>query len=244
MDRSQLLKMSQEQLDELFKQSPPGDIPEGAGAGAPVIFPGSWFAKFFAWLSRWFLWQGKTFDARGGSLRNLITPFSLPATKARVYKAPSWLDEKEAIVLDYSRTSLLAHWIRDEIREVAPGLYLGKVWWGRRRLIDFIVSFQYQPAGEFGLRLLSVLCLAVLVMGVWLAARLSSDRAVAYESIEDHFTYGSVRSDPGSGFAFSIFKLLQRLFLDHIRGPAGYDSFGLIYEKDKDGNLKDLPIGF
>jgi hypothetical protein len=244
MDPSQLLKMSQEQLDELFKQSPPGDIPEGAGAGAPIIFPGSWLAKFFAWLTRWFLWQGKTFDARDGSLRNRITAFSLPAIKAKVYKAPSWLDEKEAIVLDYSRTSLLAHWIRDEIREVAPGLYLGKVWWGRRRLIDFIVSFQYQPAGKFWRRLISAVCLAVLIMGVWLAARLGSDRAVAYESIEDHFKYGSTGGERGSGIPYSIFKLLPRVFSDHIRGPAGYDSFGLIYEKDKDGNLKDLPIGF
>ena len=29
-------------------------------------------------------------------------------------------------MLDYSDTSLLAHWIRDEIREVGPGTYLGK----------------------------------------------------------------------------------------------------------------------
>jgi hypothetical protein len=141
MDRSQLLKMSQEQLDELFKQSPPGDIPEGEGAGAPVIFPGSWIAKIFTWLTRWFLWQGKTFDARDGSLRNRITPFSLPAIKARVYKAPSWLDEKEAIVLDYSRTSLLAHWIRDEIREVSPGTYLGIVYWERAKILDFALEF-------------------------------------------------------------------------------------------------------
>ena len=30
------------------------------------------------------------------------------------------MDNKDCIVLDYSETSLLAHWIRDEIREVAP----------------------------------------------------------------------------------------------------------------------------
>ena len=141
MDRSQLLKMSQEQLDELFKQSPPGDIPEGEGDGEPIVFPGSWFAKFFAWLTRCFLWQGKTFDARDGSLRNRITAFSLPAIKAKVYKAPSWLDEKEAIVLDYTRTSLLARWIRDEIRMVQPGLYLGQVFGGRTRLFHFALQF-------------------------------------------------------------------------------------------------------
>ena len=29
------------------------------------------------------------------------------------------MDQKECIVLDYSETSLLAHWVRDEIREVS-----------------------------------------------------------------------------------------------------------------------------
>ena len=40
----------------------------------------------------------------------------------RSTRAPSWLDSKECIVLDYSETSLVAHWIRDEIRQIAPGL--------------------------------------------------------------------------------------------------------------------------
>jgi hypothetical protein len=35
----------------------------------------------------------------------------------------------------------VAHWIRDEIREVAPQVYLGKVYWGKKRLIDFALEF-------------------------------------------------------------------------------------------------------
>ena len=61
---------------------------------------------------------------------------------AKIYKAPSWLDGKECIVLDYSETSVIAHWIRDEIRNVAPGIYLGKVYWDKKRLIDFALDFQ------------------------------------------------------------------------------------------------------
>jgi len=35
------------------------------------------------------------------------------------------------VLLDYSRPSLVAHdWVRDEIREIAPGVYLGLVFWG------------------------------------------------------------------------------------------------------------------
>jgi hypothetical protein len=243
MNRSQLLKMSQEQLDELFRQSPPGEIPDGEGAGTAVVFPGAWRAKFFAWLTRWFWWQGKIFNARDGSLRNRITAFGLPAIKAEVYKEASWLDGKEAIVLDYSKTSLVARKIRDEIREVAPGLYLGKVWWGRQRLIDFIISFQYQPAGKFWRRVISAVCLLLLVAGIWLGLRLRTDRAVAYESIEDHFKYGSTGGERGSGIPYSVFKLLPQIFPEHLPGKD-YASFGFIYEKDKDGKLKDLPVGF
>ena len=88
-----------------------------------------------------FAWQGKTFDAEKGVLRNRILPFGLNAIIAKVYKAPSWLDGKECIVLDYSETSLVAHWIRDEIRQIGPGMYLGKVYWDKKRLIDFALQF-------------------------------------------------------------------------------------------------------
>jgi len=35
----------------------------------------------------------------------------------------------------------VAHWVRDEIREVAPHIYLGKVYLGKKRLIDFALEF-------------------------------------------------------------------------------------------------------
>ena len=88
-----------------------------------------------------FAWQGKVFDAQKGVLRNRILPIGLNAIIAKVYKGESWLDGKECIVLDYSETSLLAHWIRDEIREVDPRTYLGKVYWSKKRLIDFALQF-------------------------------------------------------------------------------------------------------
>ena len=72
-----------------------------------------------------FAWKGKVFDPEKGELRNKILPIGLNAITAKVYKGKSWLDQKECIVLDYSDTSLLAHWIRDEIREVAPAFTSG-----------------------------------------------------------------------------------------------------------------------
>ncbi len=137
-----LLKMSQAQLDELFTNSPTGDIPNGEGKGTAIIAPGTTYSQDIAELINHFAWQGKIFDSQKGVLRNEILPFGLRAIIAKVYKGPSWLDSKECIVLDYSETSLLAHWIRDEIRSIAPGTYLGKVYWDKKRLIDFALDFK------------------------------------------------------------------------------------------------------
>jgi hypothetical protein len=53
----------------------------------------------------------------------------------------SWLDGKECIVLEYSETSLVAQWIRDEIRKIGPDLYLGKVYWSKSHIFDFALQF-------------------------------------------------------------------------------------------------------
>jgi hypothetical protein len=137
----QLLTMSQAQLDDLFKQSPPGEIPNGEAKGTAIVAPGTTYTEEIAGFINHFAWQGKTFDGAKGVLRNRILPLGLNAIIAKVYKAPSWLDQKECIVLDYSETSLLARWIRDEIRQIGPGIYLGKVYWDKKRLIDFALQF-------------------------------------------------------------------------------------------------------
>jgi len=140
-DVPQLLKMSQAQLDELFENSPSGEIPNGEARGTAIVAPGTTYTEDIASFVTHFGWQGKTFDAGKGLLRNRILPFGLNAIIAKVYKGPSWLDNKECIVLDYSDTSLVARWIRDEIRQIGPGQYLGKVYWDKKRLIDFALQF-------------------------------------------------------------------------------------------------------
>jgi hypothetical protein len=140
-DVPQLLAMSQQQLDDLFRASPAGDIPNGNAKGTAIIAPGTRFSEPIAEVINLFGWQGKVFDAGKGLLKNKILAFGLEAIIARVYKGPSWLDDQECIVLDYSDTSVVAHWIRDEIRLIGPGFYLGKVYWAKERLIDFCLQF-------------------------------------------------------------------------------------------------------
>jgi len=140
-DVAKLLTMSQAELDALFTNSPVGNIPDGEGEGTAIIAPGTQYSETLAKFVSNFAWQGKVFDAQKAQLKNKILPLGLNAIIAKIYKAPSWLDGKECIVLDYSETSLVAQWIRDEIREIQPKLYLGKVYWDKKRLIDFALKF-------------------------------------------------------------------------------------------------------
>jgi hypothetical protein len=140
-DVAQLLAMTQKELDDLFLASPAGDIPDGQAKGTAIIAPGTKYTETIAEVVNYFGWQGKVFDSPNGVLKNRILPFHVEAIVARVYRGASWLDGKECIVLDYSETSFLAHYIRDEIRLIGPGFYLGKVYWAKDRLIDFCLQF-------------------------------------------------------------------------------------------------------
>jgi len=140
-DPAQFLHLSGEQLDDIFRNSPSGEIPDGESDGTAIIKPGSEVSDDIARFIHLFSWKGKVFDRANGVLRNKILPLGHKAIVAKVYKGESWFDQKPCIVLDYSKTSLLAKWIRDEIREVSPGIYLGIVYWGKKKLIHFALKF-------------------------------------------------------------------------------------------------------
>ena len=145
IDVAQLMTMSQAELDALFSASPAGDMPSGEADGTVIIAPGTPLEDPAAKLIHLLAWRGKVFDPVKGQLRNKILPVTVTAVIATVCRGPSWFDGKPCIVLDYSKTSLIAHWIRDEIREVAPGIYLGLVFWERARIVNFVLSFSKVP---------------------------------------------------------------------------------------------------
>jgi len=138
------LKMDRDKLDEIYEKSKPGTIPLGDTRGT-VILAGGLLPKMFSSLARFVAWQGKVIDLYPpkydtGVLVNKISPFGFKLIVAKIYRDTSWMDGKQTIVIDYSKTSLFARQIRDEIREVEPGLYLGKVWWGKQRILDFALE--------------------------------------------------------------------------------------------------------
>ena len=103
----QLLTMSQAQLDDLFKQSPPGEIPNGEAKGTAIVAPGTTYTEEIAASSTTSV--AANFDGAGAA----TTPFGLNAI-AKVYKAE--LSTRRSASCSTSETSLLARWIRDEIR--------------------------------------------------------------------------------------------------------------------------------
>jgi hypothetical protein len=124
----QLALMSWPQLEALYRQSTAGTIPRGFARGLAIYCPESRLAGVRSRVSR-LVWRGKVFDDEGDALVNQW--IGVRAIRASVYYGPSWLDGEMSIVMDYSGTSRVWSDVRDEIREVAPGLYLGRMY--RRR---------------------------------------------------------------------------------------------------------------
>ena len=142
LTHNDLLDLSGDELDELFRSSPAGEIPNGDAEGKVLVgSDDDDVSDKVAWIARTLAWKGKVFNREKGDLKNKILPFGIKAVRAKVYKQASWFDDKETIVLDYSKTSFVARKVRDEIREVAPGLYLGLVYWEKDKVLHFSLDF-------------------------------------------------------------------------------------------------------
>jgi hypothetical protein len=101
--------------------------------------PGGLAAPLRRWAaSRSFLWEGKTFqaasDQRGVGHNRVNIPRALGRQNLFPFETafgPSAIDGKPTLILDYDlkvNPSYIRH-IHDEVREVAPGLFLGPAMW-------------------------------------------------------------------------------------------------------------------
>lgn len=121
----QLACMSWCDLEQLYRQSPPGTIPAGYTRGRAIYCPGATLTPARSKMSQ-AMWHGKHFCPADCTLINQWC-FGR-AVRARVGYGDSWLDGKPSIVMDYRGMSHVWSDVRDEIREVAPGLYLGQMY--------------------------------------------------------------------------------------------------------------------
>jgi hypothetical protein len=111
-------------LEKLYRQSAAGTIPAGFARGKVIYGPETRFAGARSRMAGR-LWQGKHFADDGTLINQWL---GMKAIRARVAYGPSWLDGKTSIILDYHDESRVWADVRDEMREVAPGLYVGAMY--------------------------------------------------------------------------------------------------------------------
>ena len=110
-------------------------------------------------------------------------------------------------------------------------------------MTESVVRFLKRPALRWTI---GVIVASGLLITLWLALTLTANQPVRYASIEEHFKYGSIGSEPGGSLlragrrrAAAVLGL-QGAAVDLQRSgcPGGYASFGFIVEPGH-----DLPVG-
>ena len=117
-----LMDRKRADLEALYRASASGPVPDGVSDGLATLDSGTAAGRASEALFSFF-WHGKVFDAKKGELVNRLAVGRL--VHAKVFIGPSWLDGKPSVIIDYQGKSWIAGAIRDEIRMVSPGVYLG-----------------------------------------------------------------------------------------------------------------------
>lgn len=160
LDLAGLRRMTFSQLDELYRAGrKPASIAnlDGDAIGAMLAWrspkrgPVAWWLRTFG-ASPSFPWEGKSFKSQNNDLGEGINRVKLLGKRRwfpfRTRFEPSFLDGQPTFVLDYSGPGNppFIRSIVDEVREVAPGLYMGPaallVRGKPRPILFFAVSFQ------------------------------------------------------------------------------------------------------
>jgi hypothetical protein len=141
----QLARLSWPELEQLYRQAEVGAMPQGYLRGRAIYCPDKALSGARSAVTH-VLWHGKEFHA-DCTLINQWCGFK--AIRARVYPGPSWLDGGPSLIMDYCGTSRVWADVRDELREVAPGLYLGAMYRRREPEPEFKMFFALE-AGDRG----------------------------------------------------------------------------------------------
>ena len=131
---------SKEKLAELYANGKVTALPVGETNGRAIFMPGTFGGRFLSAVAD-LIWKGKVFGPDGVLVNKIL---GMRIIKARVSEGESWSDSGRAIVIDYKNTSWLAFFLRDEIREVADDLYVGKAYvrFGKFAALYFAVDFR------------------------------------------------------------------------------------------------------
>src|SRR5215475_668159 len=83
----------------------------------------------------------------------------------------------------------------------------------------------------------------IAALGYFAYQQIMRPHLPVYASDEDHFKYGSIGNDGTSGVPYPIWAALPQLCPQHLPGPGGYASFGLLWDPGRNPEI-DTPIGF
>ena len=117
-----LAQMDSDALDALFRQGTAAAAPVGYGRGRTLLVVDANNPRRRAKLNN-VVWKGKHFLPVGRMINQWAVGRAVEAT---VRIDPSWLDGQPCIYVDYPTNAPIFGNTRDEIREIAPGLYLGR----------------------------------------------------------------------------------------------------------------------
>jgi hypothetical protein len=120
-------RLNAKQLSRVYGSCTVGEIPTGDSDGQAILMPGTIVGKILSAVAN-LLWKGKVFTNRAAGVGVINKILGMHLVKAQVFSGASWKDDGAATIIDYKRTSWLAFFVRDEIRQVLPDLYLGKMY--------------------------------------------------------------------------------------------------------------------
>lgn len=117
-----LSRLDRDQLDAIFATGAVGEAPIGFGRGRILLRTDGKMPRVRARLQG-LAWKGKVFHP-DGTFVNQWAGFR--AIASRVEVGPSWYDGRPCLVLEYPPGTPIFGDARDELREVSPGLWLGR----------------------------------------------------------------------------------------------------------------------
>jgi hypothetical protein len=118
-----LTRLSPVELGDLFLRSDLGNIPVGDLDGQ-MLYLTDRHGEFRVWASN-LIWRGKYFAEDTYFANRWFCNQRRIGSHYQI--GPSWTDGEPAIILEYPKGTPLFENMHDEVREVAPGLYLGVV---------------------------------------------------------------------------------------------------------------------
>ena len=119
----ELRSLDTKALDQLFRQHPAKELPKGRIWGEGLTANST---TRTAWFVNTLIWKGKSFYPEEKRIANIMTPLGIEMLEGELRLEDGNIDGLQSIIVDYGKPFGREKSAGDEIREVAPGLYLGR----------------------------------------------------------------------------------------------------------------------